>query len=43
MQEKGLSLSGDIDPKTAVKVGKMLGVEYLIAGALTELGESNGA
>jgi curli biogenesis system outer membrane secretion channel CsgG len=40
MQEKGLSLSGDIDPKTAVKVGKLLGVEYLIAGALTELGET---
>jgi curli biogenesis system outer membrane secretion channel CsgG len=40
MQEKGLSLSGDIDPRTAVKVGKMLGVEYLIAGALTELGEA---
>jgi hypothetical protein len=38
MQEKGLSLSGDIDPKTAVKVGKLLGVEYLIAGAMTELG-----
>ena len=38
MQEKGLSLSGDIDPRTAVKFGKMLGVEYLIAGAVTELG-----
>ncbi len=32
MQEKNLSLSGDIDPRTAVKIGKMLGVEYLIAG-----------
>lgn len=38
MQEKGLSLSGDIDPRTAVKIGKMLGVEYLIAGSVTELG-----
>jgi curli biogenesis system outer membrane secretion channel CsgG len=38
MQEKHLSLSGDIDPRTAVKIGKMLGVEYLIAGAVTELG-----
>ena len=38
MQEKNLSLSGDIDPRTAVKIGKMLGVEYLIAGAVTELG-----
>jgi curli biogenesis system outer membrane secretion channel CsgG len=38
MREKGLSLSGDIDPKTAIQFGKMLGVEYLITGALTELG-----
>jgi curli biogenesis system outer membrane secretion channel CsgG len=38
MREKNLSLSGDIDPRTAVKIGKMLGVEYLIAGAVTELG-----
>lgn len=38
LEEKNLTLSGDIDPKTAVKLGKMLGVEYLIAGAVTELG-----
>jgi curli biogenesis system outer membrane secretion channel CsgG len=38
MQEKHLSLSGDIDPKTAIQFGKLLGVEYLITGALTELG-----
>src|SRR5450756_2871022 len=38
MQEKHLSLSGDLDPKTAIQFGKMLGVEYLIAGAITELG-----
>ena len=38
MQEKNLQLSGDIDPKTAVKLGKMIGVEYLIVGAITELG-----
>jgi len=38
MEEKHLSFSGDIDPKTAVKVGKMIGVEYLITGAVTELG-----
>lgn len=38
LEEKNLSLSGDIDPKTAVKIGKMIGVEYLIAGAVTELG-----
>jgi curli biogenesis system outer membrane secretion channel CsgG len=38
MQEKHLSLSGDIDPRTAIQFGKLLGVEYLIAGAVTELG-----
>lgn len=38
MEEKHLTLTGDIDPKTAVKLGKMIGVEYLIAGAVTELG-----
>jgi curli biogenesis system outer membrane secretion channel CsgG len=38
LQEKNLQLSGDIDPKTAVRLGKMIGVEYLIAGAVTELG-----
>jgi curli biogenesis system outer membrane secretion channel CsgG len=38
MAEKNLSLSGDVDPKTAVKAGKMLGVEYLITGAITEIG-----
>ena len=41
MQEKHLSLSGDIDPKTAIQFGKMLGVEYLIAGAVTELGTTD--
>ena len=38
MAEKNLSLSGEIDPKTAVKAGKLLGVEYFVTGALTELG-----
>lgn len=38
MREKNLSLSGEVDPKTAVKAGKLLGVEYFVTGALTELG-----
>ncbi len=38
MQEKNLSLSGDVDPATAVKVGKLLGVNYLLTGAVTEYG-----
>jgi curli biogenesis system outer membrane secretion channel CsgG len=44
MKEKGLSLSGDVDPSTAVKVGKLLGVNYLLTGAVTEYGaEEHGA
>lgn len=38
LKEKDLSLSGDIDPKTAVKAGKLLGVEYVIVGSVTEFG-----
>jgi curli biogenesis system outer membrane secretion channel CsgG len=38
MREKNLTLSGDVDPSTAVKVGKLLGVNYLLTGAVTEYG-----
>lgn len=38
MREKSLTLSGDIDPKTAMKIGKLLGVQYFLAGAVTEYG-----
>jgi curli biogenesis system outer membrane secretion channel CsgG len=41
MREKGLALSGDIDPSTAVKAGKLLGVNYLLTGAVTEYGNTN--
>ena len=40
MQEKGLALSGDLDPSTAMRVGKLLGVKYMLAGAVTEFGTS---
>ncbi len=44
LQEKNLSLSGDVDPRTAVKVGKLIGVEYFLTGAITEYGmEQSGA
>jgi len=33
-----LALSGDVDPSTAVKLGKILGVNYLLTGAVTEYG-----
>jgi curli biogenesis system outer membrane secretion channel CsgG len=38
MAEKNLALSGDVDPSTAVKAGKLLGVKYLLTGAVTEYG-----
>src|ERR1700680_1867594 len=41
MQEKHLTLSGDIDPSTAIKVGKLLGVNYLLTGAVTEYGATH--
>ena len=41
MQEKNLSISGDVDPKTAVRIGKLLGVNYLLTGAVTEYGTTD--
>ena len=41
MQEKNLSLSGDVDPKTAVRVGKLLGVNYILTGSVTEYGNTD--
>ncbi len=41
MQEKNLTISGDIDPRTAIKIGKLLGVKYLLAGAVTEYGKTD--
>ena len=41
MQEKGLQQSGDIDPKTAIKLGKILGLNYLLTGAVTEDGNTD--
>ncbi|MEM7050878.1 MAG: CsgG/HfaB family protein [Acidobacteriota bacterium] len=38
MKEKGLALSGDVSAATAMKIGKLLGVEYMLAGAVTEYG-----
>ncbi len=38
MKEQGLGLSGAIDPTTAVKVGKLLGVELILTGDITKLG-----
>lgn len=36
LREKDMSLSGDMDARTAVKAGKLLGVNYFLAGAITQ-------
>jgi curli biogenesis system outer membrane secretion channel CsgG len=41
LREKNLSLSGDIDPTTAVRAGKLLGVDYVLTGAVTEYGDTS--
>ncbi len=41
MQARNLTLSGEIDQKAAVKIGKLLGVNYLLTGAVTEYGNKN--
>ncbi len=38
MQARNLTLSGELDKKMAVRVGKALGVRYLLTGAVTEYG-----
>jgi len=40
MREKNLALSGALDSSTAVKAGRLLGVQYLVTGAVTEYGTS---
>ena len=41
LKQNNLTLSGDVDPSTAVKVGKLLGVNYLLTGAVTEYGNTD--
>ena len=41
MQEKGLTLSGDVDAKTAMQIGKLLGLNYLLTGSVTEYGNTD--
>ncbi|MEM6794377.1 MAG: CsgG/HfaB family protein [Acidobacteriota bacterium] len=38
LREKNLALSGDVDPSTAVRAGKLIGVRYLLTGSITEYG-----
>jgi len=41
MQEKGLTLSGDVSAATAMQIGKLLGVQYMLTGAVTEYGNTD--
>jgi curli biogenesis system outer membrane secretion channel CsgG len=41
MREKGLTLSGDIDPSSAMQIGKLLGVNYMLTGSITEYGRTD--
>jgi curli biogenesis system outer membrane secretion channel CsgG len=34
MKEQGLAASGMVDPQTAAKVGKLLGVKYIVTGGI---------
>jgi len=36
MKEQNLGLSGNITPDTAVKIGKLIGVQYLLTGRITK-------
>ncbi len=40
IKEQNLGASGRVDPSTAAKIGKIIGVQYIITGAVTEYGRS---
>jgi curli biogenesis system outer membrane secretion channel CsgG len=40
LSEQNLALSGAVDAATAVQAGRLLGVKYLLTGAITEYGTS---
>ncbi len=41
MEEQNLGASGRIDAATAARIGKVIGVQYIITGAVTEYGQSS--
>jgi curli biogenesis system outer membrane secretion channel CsgG len=41
LKEQDLGATGRIDPSTVVKIGKILGVGYIVTGAVTEYGQSS--
>ncbi|MBW1790009.1 MAG: hypothetical protein JRK53_25905 [Deltaproteobacteria bacterium] len=42
IKEQNLGASGRVDPSTAARIGKIVGVSYIITGAVTEYGKSRG-
>jgi len=43
LREQGLGLSGMVTPQSAAQVGKLLGVELMVTGSVTEFGEKRSA
>ncbi|MBN2053376.1 hypothetical protein JW905_00555 [bacterium] len=41
MQEQDLGASGRITQESAAKIGKLIGVEYMVIGSVTEFGKSD--
>lgn len=41
LRSKNVTISGNMDKKTGVKIGKLLGVNYLLTGAVTEYGTTD--
>src|SRR5438128_11615917 len=41
LQEQGLAMAGAVDPTTAAKVGKILGVKYIILGGIDKFNIDN--
>ncbi len=41
LSEQNLGRAGRIDPATAARIGRIIGVEYIITGAVTEYGQSS--
>jgi curli biogenesis system outer membrane secretion channel CsgG len=41
MQEHNLGISGEVTPETAAEIGRLIGVEYIMTGSVTEFIESD--
>ena len=40
LKEQNLGTGGRLDPSTAARIGKIIGVQYIVTGAVTEYGQS---